>query len=97
MSAPSAEGKPGTAESEGSKFALFLERIWALASARRREKRLRLCEMLSLGEKRFIAVVQYGQEEFLLAGTAQNISLLKKLGKHFQGIDETPHPGPNPE
>jgi flagellar biogenesis protein FliO len=54
----------------------------SLASAHRRERRLRLCEMLSLGEKRFIAVVEYGQEKFLLAGTPQSISLLKRLDRN---------------
>jgi len=53
--------------------------------------------MLSLGEKRFIAVVEYGQEKFLLAGTQQNISLLKRLDMNCDGTNEAPHPGPNPE
>ncbi len=95
--ASSAEGKPGHAEAAGSRFASFLNRITSLASARRRERRLRLCEMLSLGEKRFIAVVEYGQEKFLLAGTQQNISLLKRLDMNCDGTNEAPHPGPNPE
>jgi len=53
--------------------------------------------MLSLGEKRFIAVVEYGQEKFLLAGTPQNISLLKRLDPNSEGIEEAPRPGSNPE
>ena len=80
--APSAEGKPGPAEAAGSKFLSFLNRITSLTLAHRRERRLHLCEMLSLGEKRFIAVVEYGQEKFLLAGTPQNISLLKRLDRN---------------
>jgi flagellar biogenesis protein FliO len=51
----------------------------ALVYIPRRERRLRVCEMLSLGEKRFVAVVEYGTDRFLLAGTPQNISLLKQL------------------
>lgn len=97
MFAPSAEGKPGHAEAAGSKLASFLNRITSLASAHRRERRLRLCEMLSLGEKRFIAVVEYGQEKFLLAGTPQNISLLKRLDSNSEGTEKAPRPGPNPE
>jgi flagellar biogenesis protein FliO len=95
--APSAEGKPGLAEAACSKFASFLNRIASLASAHRRERRLRVCEMLSLGEKRFIAVVEYGQEKFLLAGTPQNISLLKRLDPNVYGTEKAPRPGPNPE
>jgi flagellar biogenesis protein FliO len=92
-----AERKPGHAEASGSRFASFLNRITSLASARRRERRLRLCEILSLGEKRFIAVVEYGQEKFLLAGTPQNISLLKSLDANFEGTEKAPRPGTNPE
>jgi len=95
--AQSAEGKPGHADAAGSRFASFLNRITSLASAHRRERRLRLCEMLSLGEKRFIAVVEYGQEKFLLAGTPQNISLLKRLDPNSQGTEKAPRPEPNPD
>jgi flagellar biogenesis protein FliO len=95
--APSAEEKPGHVEAGGSKLASFLNRITSLASAHRRERRLRLCEMLSLGEKRFVAVVEYGQEKFLLAGTPQNISLLKRLDGNCEGTKEASHPGPNLE
>jgi flagellar biogenesis protein FliO len=84
-------------EAAGSRIASFLSRIASLASAHRRERRLRLCEMLSLGEKRFVAVVEYGQEKFLLAGTPQNISLLKRLNPNSEGTEKAPHPGPNPE
>jgi flagellar biogenesis protein FliO len=77
--APSEDGKLAPAGTLGSKFAAFLSRLVSMASAHRRERRLHLREMLSLGEKRFVAVVEYGQEKFLLAGTAQNISLLKEF------------------
>jgi flagellar biogenesis protein FliO len=95
--AASAEGKPGPAKAVGTRFASFLNRIASLASVHRRERRLRLCEMLPLGEKRFIAVVEYGQERFLLAGTPQNISLLKRLDMNCEGTREAPRQGPNPE
>jgi flagellar biogenesis protein FliO len=95
--APSVEGKPGPAEAAVSKLASFLNRIASLASAHRRERRLRLCEILSLGEKRFIAVVEYGQEKFLLAGTTQNISLLKRWDVNLEGAKEAPRLGRNLE
>jgi flagellar biogenesis protein FliO len=95
--ATSAAGKPGHAEGASSKFASILNRIASFAMAHRRERRLRLCEMLSLGEKRFIAVVEYGPDKFLLAGTTQNISLLKKLDRNGDGVKEAPRAQPNPE
>jgi flagellar biogenesis protein FliO len=95
--ASSAESKPRYAEVARSRFASFLNRITSLASARRRERRLRLCEILSLGEKRFIAVVEYGQEKFLLAGTPQNISLLKRLDANSEGTEKAADPGANSE
>lgn len=54
----------------------------ALRSVRieRRTRRLRLCETLPLGEKRLIAVVEFEQQRFLLAATAERISLLQTLG-----------------
>jgi flagellar biogenesis protein FliO len=40
---------------------------------------LRLTETLSLGEKRFLAVVQFQQQEFLVGGTGNSIALLARL------------------
>ncbi len=75
----SAEGAPQRATSWRSKFGALVHRAWTTAMARRSERRLRLCEMLSLGEKRFIAVVECDRRRFLLAGTPQNIALLERL------------------
>jgi flagellar biogenesis protein FliO len=46
---------------------------------RRSARRLRLSETLSLGEKRFLAVVQFQQQEFLVGGTGNSIALLARL------------------
>jgi hypothetical protein len=43
------------------------------------KKRLRVCETVSLGEKRFIAVVQVDQEQFLVGGSPTSISMLAHL------------------
>ena len=43
-------------------------------------KRLRISETVSLGEKRFVAIVTVGGREFLIGGGAAGISLLAKLG-----------------
>ena len=79
MFAWSSEESAQHSKTAGSKWAALLRRIRALAAGHGRQRRLRLCETLSLGEKRFIAVVEYGQEKFLLAGTQQSISLLQRL------------------
>ena len=43
-------------------------------------KRLRISETVSLGEKRFVAIVTVEGREFLIGGGAAGISLLAKLG-----------------
>jgi hypothetical protein len=43
-------------------------------------KRLRLAETLSLGEKRFVALVSVEGREFLIGGCSTGVSLLAQLG-----------------
>ena len=61
----------------------LLSRAWgwlqALSGARSSTKRLRVAETVSLGEKRFVAVVQVDGRHFLLAGGPTNIVLLAQL------------------
>jgi len=45
-----------------------------------RSRGLRLCESLSLGDKRMLAIVECDHQRFLLAATPQSISLLQSLG-----------------
>lgn len=42
-------------------------------------KRLRVSEQVSLGEKRFVAVVEVGRQQFLVGGSSTAVSLLAKL------------------
>jgi len=60
------------------RLADFCRRCLAAFPARR-EKRLKLCETLSLGERRFVAVVRYREQQFLVGGTGQTIALLAHL------------------
>ena len=46
---------------------------------RRQEPSLRVCESVSLGERRFVVIVQYEQRRFLIGSTSQCISLLERL------------------
>jgi flagellar biogenesis protein FliO len=63
----------------------LLSRVWRSVGHRLRMKRgshsLRVCEVASLGEKRFVAVVQYGRGRFLVGGAAGSVSLLSRLGR----------------
>jgi flagellar biogenesis protein FliO len=61
----------------------LLSRAWKWMQARQRARsttrRLRVAETVSLGEKRFVAVVQVDGRHFLLAGGPTNIALLAQL------------------
>jgi len=63
----------------GSLLATLAARVRKGLDRRRSARRLRLSETLSLGEKRFLAVVQFQQQEFLVGGTGSSIALLAKL------------------
>jgi len=60
-------------------FALLAAHLRKSLDRRHSARRLRLSETLSLGEKRFLAVVQFQQQEFLVGGTGSSIALLAKL------------------
>ncbi len=55
--------------------------LWerVLRLSRRRPRRLRLCESLPLGERRFVAVVEFDQARFLVGGTPSSLVLLSRL------------------
>lgn len=55
----------------------FWERVLRLG--RRAPRRLRLCESLPLGERRFVAVVEFEAERFLVGGTPSSMVLLSRL------------------
>jgi Flagellar biosynthesis protein, FliO len=44
--------------------------------ASRRERRLRLCETVSLGERRFVALIQFDDQPLLVGVTGNSITLL---------------------
>lgn len=71
--------------------------LFSMVAAHRRERRLRVCETLSLGEKRFIAVVEYDRQKFLLAGTPRNISLLQRLDEDAEDPEQRSRRESSPE
>jgi hypothetical protein len=61
----------------------FLAAVWSWIlkhlGPRRPTKRLRVCESVSLGEKRFVAVIEVDGEQFLVGGAASSVSTLARL------------------
>jgi len=58
------------------------QHLWASLPAlrvRRAPRQLRLCESVSLGEKRLIAVIQYQNQRFLIGAGSQSVNLLSRL------------------
>jgi flagellar biogenesis protein FliO len=79
-----AESRPLTGGRDWSQT--LLSRAWSglkwimqRATAQQVRKNLRICETLSFGEKRFVAVVQVDEERFLIGGSSSSVSLLTRL------------------
>ena len=53
--------------------------LFAGVTVQRRQRHLRLCETLSLGEKRILAVIECDGKRLLISATPQHISLLQSL------------------
>ncbi len=63
----------------------WLRGQWGLQPNR---KRLRVCESVSLGEKRFAAVIQVDGEQFLVGGAASSVSTLARLQSSHEFHEE---------
>ena len=50
-----------------------------LRLAQRTPRRLRLCESLPLGDRRFVAVIEFEKTRFLVGGTSASLALLARL------------------
>jgi flagellar biogenesis protein FliO len=59
----------------GKTWSYLFERL----KSQQDKKRLRVCETVSLGEKRFIAVIQVDGDQFLVGGSASSVSTLAHL------------------
>jgi len=78
------DGRPNRSEAAPatSWLARLLSAIVALLrciTIRRREKSLHLCETLSLGDKRVLAIVELEGRRFFIGATSQSITLLDRL------------------
>ena len=59
--------------------------VWRWLQTRRewqlKSRRLRLCETVSLGEKRFVAIVRVDDHQFLLGGASSSVCMLAQLNR----------------
>lgn len=71
----------GAASLKGNHLARILEWLIALGRSWRSHpsRQLYLREALSLGERRFIAVVEFERQKFLIAGTGSSVAMLTAL------------------
>jgi flagellar biogenesis protein FliO len=72
---------PEALRASASPFRKRLIALWErlLRLSRRTPRRLRLCESLPLGERRFVAVVEFEAARFLVGGTPSSLVLLSRL------------------
>ena len=57
--------------------------------ASRRERRLRLCETVSLGERRLVALIQFDNQALLVGVTGSSITLLTKPASCASAVPPT--------
>jgi len=57
-----------------------------------KQRSLRLRETLPLGDRRFVAVIEYEQKQFLIGGTSTALVLLTCLTAANEGITSGPQP-----
>jgi len=66
----------------GTIWAAALKSLWQgvrRAVKSRKARRLRVCETLSLGDRRFVAVIEFDHQEFLVGGSGNSLELLARL------------------
>jgi flagellar biogenesis protein FliO len=61
------------------RFQAFSRSFLGRIVLQRNKRHLQLCETLSLGEKRILAIVKVENQRFLIAATGQEIALLQRL------------------
>ncbi|MBZ5574128.1 MAG: flagellar biosynthetic protein FliO [Acidobacteriia bacterium] len=74
-------GKNAVAAADGSpweKLARWLA-AWGQSWRSRPHRQLRLCENLSLGERRFLSVIEVGRQKFLVGGSGNSLVMLSRL------------------
>jgi flagellar biogenesis protein FliO len=72
-------------KSLGATLVARIRAVFSNVNIQRRPRTLKLCETLSLGEKRLLLLVECENQRFLVAATPQNISLIQTLGVIKEG------------
>jgi flagellar biogenesis protein FliO len=74
---------PQSGESQSTAIAYWLVSTWKWLQKQVRfrhpRRRLRVCETVSLGEKRFVAVIEVDGEQFLVGGASNSVATLARL------------------
>lgn len=63
----------------------WLQRHGRVRVLNSRNRRLRVSETVSLGEKRFLSIVEVDGASFLIGGSASNVALLRALAPRGEG------------
>jgi flagellar biogenesis protein FliO len=68
--------------------------VWAVKNVRVQpaRKTLRVCESVSMGERRFVAVIQVDNQRFLIGGGTGSVSLLSRLAESSNAPSTIDHP-----
>lgn len=81
----------------GHTFSVVVLRTWKWLTrhsrgvlARGASRRLKVAETVSLGEKRFVSILQVDGEQFLVGGSSSNVVLLAKLEAMAEIPEERP-------
>ena len=84
-----------TGPSSASAFRLRIVAVWERLRklSQRAPKRLRLCESLPLGERRFVAVVEFDSARFLVGGTPSALVLLSRLADAGERAEDASEDG----
>jgi flagellar biogenesis protein FliO len=56
----------------------------------RKVRRLRVCETLPLGERRFLAIIEFDRQEFLVGGSGNSLELLARVHEGMVVAEPSP-------
>jgi len=68
----------------GEGWAVALKNLWHWV------RRLRVCETLPLGERRFLAIIEFDRQEFLVGGSGNSLELLARLHEGMVVAEPSP-------
>ena len=74
-------------------WAVALKNLWhwvRRAVMARKVRRLRVCETLPLGERRFLAIIEFDRQEFLVGGSGNSLELLARVHEGMVVAEPSP-------